>query len=107
MTPNPTDPPATLTGIRERIALVAAADLDATALNDVYAAMVRLARDDSAVLLAAVEAVLNLHQQADRGAGARCKGCATHVTFTPWPCPTYRAITTALAGTGEEGSDEG
>jgi hypothetical protein len=56
-------------------------------------------------LLAAVEAALDLHQPVDRGTGAQCKGCATHVTFTRWPCPTVAAITAAL--TGKETGDGG
>ena len=47
-------------------------------------------------LLAAAEAALKLHQPVDRGTGPQCKGCATHITFTQWPCPTYRAIAAAL-----------
>jgi hypothetical protein len=54
-------------------------------------------------LLAAVEAALKVHQPVDRGTGAQCKGCATHVTFTQWPCPTVRAITAALTE-GEDGN---
>jgi hypothetical protein len=50
------------------------------------------------LLLAAVEAVLELHRPLDRGTGTQCQGCATHVTYTPWPCPTYQAITAALTG---------
>jgi hypothetical protein len=53
---------------------------------------------DSPRLLAAIEAVLELHQPLDRGTGAQCQGCATHVTFTRWPCPTYEAISAALLG---------
>ena len=59
---------------------------------------------DTALLLAAVDKVLELHQPVDRGTGAKCKGCATHVTFTRWPCPTYQAITSALTGT-QQGED--
>jgi hypothetical protein len=62
------------------------------------AAFIVTARTAMPLLVGAVEAVLALHQSVDDGAGAQCKGCATHVTFTRWPCVTYRAITTALAG---------
>jgi hypothetical protein len=57
------------------------------------------------VLAGALEAVLKLHQPDDRGAGACCKGCATHVTFTRWPCLTVQAITAKL--TGKEAGDGG
>jgi hypothetical protein len=63
------------------------------------AAFIITARTAMPRLVAAVEAVLELHQPVDRGAGAQCKGCATHVTFTWWPCPIVQAITTALTGT--------
>jgi|GEM_PF-6905502 len=64
---------------------------------------VRNSAADVPRLLAAVEAALKVHQPVDRGTGAQCKGCATHVTFTRWPCPTVRAIAAALAG--EDGGD--
>lgn len=45
---------------------------------------------------AALRAVLDVHKPIDRGAGPQCAGCATHATFTSWPCRTVQAITTAL-----------
>lgn len=46
---------------------------------------------------AALRDVLKLHSPiADRGAGQMCAGCATHVTFTDYPCATVLAITAAL-----------
>jgi hypothetical protein len=41
---------------------------------------------------AAVQRVRELHTPLDRGLGPNCQGCATHVTFTPWPCKTIRAL---------------
>ena len=69
--------------------------------DDENTAFIAAARTAMPRLLAAVEAVLELHKPADRGTGAQCKGCATHVTFTRWPCPTYLAITSALTGPEE------
>ena len=79
--------------IRERRAVVVAADLNADALNGVYAAMVRLAREDSARLLAAVEAVLKL---ADEACELEVKG----VRLDWWdlsPSRLREAITRALS----------
>lgn len=45
---------------------------------------------------AGLRAVLDLHHPVDRGAGPQCAGCATHVTFTDWPCLTVQAITREL-----------
>ena len=53
---------------------------------------------DVPLLLAAIERVLELHHPVEPGAGAQCKGCATHVTFTRWPCKTWPR---------EEGSERG
>jgi len=53
-------------------------------------------------LVGAVEAVLELHAPLDRGAGPQCAGCATHVTFTRWPCKTVEAIRTALEGSTDD-----
>lgn len=68
-----------------------------------------IAPDDQAAIVAAVNALpaltaalraaLDLHVPLDRGTGPQCQGCATRSTFTPWPCPTATAITTALEGT--------
>jgi hypothetical protein len=112
------DPSAILAGIRERRARVVAANLNADAFNDAYAAMVRLAREDSALLLAAVGAVLELaddwtatsdelddrteHPGTDEEARPILQGealaynsCAQHLR---------EAITSAL--TGKEGSED-
>ena len=47
---------------------------------------------------AALRAVEALHQPLDRGTGPQCQGCSTHVTFTPWPCPTLNAALATAAG---------
>jgi hypothetical protein len=47
-------------------------------------------------LFVAVRDILDMHAPYDRGAGPKCAGCGTHVTFTPWPCVTVQAITEAL-----------
>ncbi|MEU0515608.1 MULTISPECIES: hypothetical protein [Amycolatopsis] len=44
----------------------------------------------------ALRAVLDMHRPVDRGTGPQCAGCATHVTFTPWPCKNVAAIEEAL-----------
>ena len=55
------DPSSTLAGIRERIALVIAADLNADAFGGgPYAAAVRLSREDTPLLVAALDAALAL-----------------------------------------------
>lgn len=46
--------------------------------------------------LVALRSVIDLHKLVDRGTGPQCVGCGTHVTFTPWPCPTVWAITEAI-----------
>jgi len=56
-------------------------------------------------LRAAVERVRALHSPEDRGLGPYCKGCATHITCTDWPCPTITALDGAAAG-GERVSRE-
>lgn len=57
----------------------------------------RFRREEAAPeLFAAMRDILDLHGPKDRGAGPQCKGCATHVTFTAWPCRTVQAITKAL-----------
>lgn len=33
-----------------------------------------------------------LHSSIDHGTGPQCQGCATSVTFTPWPCKTIAAL---------------
>lgn len=88
---------AALAAIRERGYRNGATGAECARLSD--AAAVDVPR-----LLAAVEAALKVHQPVDRGTGAQCKGCATHVTFTRWPCPTYRAITAALTGADVRGT---
>jgi len=90
---------ATLAGIREHNERV-------IALCGMAPAVVRqLAEHDVPRLLAAIDAVLELHQPVDYVTGAQCKGCATHVTFAWWPCPTVLAITGEVTGQ-EAGSDE-
>ena len=96
----PDDPSSILSPIRERRALVAAANLKADAFGDVYAAMVQLAREDSAILLAAVEAALKLADQYSNGPYAGDLIDRWHAGNA------FRAaITTALAG--EEAGDGG
>lgn len=56
----------------------------------------RILRDDAPRAFGAVVAVLALHHPYDRGSGPQCKGCATHVTFTSWPCATVKAVYAAL-----------
>jgi len=49
--------------------------------------------------LAALRAVLDLHAPDAHPLAlqdVKCKGCATHVTFTEWPCATVRALAEAL-----------
>ena len=107
------DPSAVLSGWREllserdeALAWVARASADGGEL-DAAAGAFEVVQDKIAArasrLLAAVEAGLKLHQSVDRGTGPQCKGCATHVTFTRWPCTTYEAIRAAL--TAEEAGD--
>ena len=88
-----------LSPIRERRALVAAANLKADAFGDVYAAMVQLAREDSALLLAAVEAALEL-------AGEYSAGPYAGDLIDRWHAGNAfrEAITTGLAGTPENDS---
>lgn len=46
-------------------------------------------------LRAQVAAVMELHgpdPEAARSGRLVCAGCATHVTFTPWPCATAKAL---------------
>ena len=53
-------------------------------------------------LRAQVAAVRKLHVLDERKARWGhdvCAGCATHVTFTPWPCKTLQALDAAA---GEE-----
>lgn len=45
-----------------------------------------------------VRAVRDLHVPLDRGTGPQCQGCATHITFIPWPCATIRALDTQGRG---------
>jgi hypothetical protein len=47
-------------------------------------------------LFTALRAVLDRHVPEDRGTGPKCKGCATHVTFTDWPCATVLDVAAAL-----------
>jgi hypothetical protein len=53
---------------------------------------------DAARLLAAVEAVLKVHQGRSFG---ECEGCREDCEYCegehPWPCPTVQAVTIALA----------
>ena len=51
------------------------------------------AQGDVADLLAVVEAVLALH-----GPVAASSATCARTGVTPWPCPTYRAITAGLLG---------
>jgi hypothetical protein len=46
--------------------------------------------------VAALRAVLDIHKPVDRGTGPQCVGCATHVTFTDWPCRTVLAVAREL-----------
>lgn len=57
--------------------------------TDEWNVMVRQ-RDEAT---AAVARVRELHSSEDKGWGELlCKGCATEVTFTYWPCKTIRAL---------------
>jgi hypothetical protein len=78
--------------------------------NDADAAFIVAARTAFPRLQRAVDAVLKLHQPADRGRVMRCcRGCEEvdgefHESFChEWPCPTVRAITAEL--TKGEASD--
>lgn len=46
--------------------------------------------------LAALRTVVARHKPVDRGAGPQCAGCATHVTFTPHPCPNLLDLADAF-----------
>ena len=46
--------------------------------------------------LVALRAVNARHRPVDRGTGPHCAGCATHVTFTPYPCPDVLDIADAI-----------
>lgn len=54
-------------------------------------------KDVAGEAIAALHAVLDLHAPVDNGTGQLCSGCATHVTFTWWPCATVNAIQGALS----------
>lgn len=56
---------------------------------------------------AAIQAVLDLHPPIDRGTGPQCAGCATTVTFTPWPCGTVIVVADALGVSGGNPSPGG
>jgi hypothetical protein len=55
-------------------------------------------RDHAPAAFAALRAVLDLHVIGNPGvaAVAWCGGCGDIETAPDWPCPTVRAITTAL-----------
>lgn len=109
-----TDLAALLAGIRERRELVIAANLNADAFGDVYAAMVQLACVDSAFLLAAAGAVLKLADEAVPALGVLpadctyacdsgecdCSGKTRAVAWNLDPAKLREAITATL--TGEE-----
>jgi len=108
MAPDPADPAAILARIKERAK--AAADFPLAEFaklidhdTKTVGGWISASALDVPPLVDALEAVLKLHRPVDDGAGAQCKGCATHVTFTRWPCATYRAITREL--TGKEAGD--
>lgn len=69
------------------------------------AVLVAHARTDVPDLVAALEAVLDVHQPVDiEPSETICKGCSTKIStafYEPtveWPCPTVQAISTALDG---------
>jgi hypothetical protein len=66
--------------------------------SEANAALIVAARNALPMLVTALRGVLELHAPFDRGTGPHCQGCATHVTFTHWPCATVLAITDALGG---------
>lgn len=74
------------------------------------AAFIVAARADVPRLLAAVDALIELHRPIDRGrVMACCEGCeAVNGEFHggcchEWPCPTYEAILAALTGKAADG----
>ena len=99
-----TDPSAALAAIRERHTVVAAANLNPDAFGGgVYAAVVRLAQEDTPSLVAALEVVLKAHRP--NTADGRCNWCRDpDGQRSAFPCGEYLSITAAL--TGEERSDE-
>jgi hypothetical protein len=72
-------------------------------------------RAENGRLRAAVEAVRDIHYRSQRPVDSGpdrgkhwCVGCYRdvdhHILYTPWPCPTYRAISAALSGDSTEES---
>jgi hypothetical protein len=53
--------------------------------------------------LAAIARVRELHSAVDSGYDTQCAGCATHVTFTRWPCATIDALEQQEAAPQPEG----
>jgi hypothetical protein len=94
--PDPAVPAAAiLAEIRERQALASDASLGFSRMEERHDALIKVAYEDAPLLLAAVEAVLPLHQPI-----VRRKGWHPTCSFDNhrWPCAEYRAITTALTG---------
>ena len=77
-------------------------DASGTSASDEDRAFIAAARTDVPALVAALRAVLALHEGRDLfGDCSRivCLGCETVATFTEWPCKTVHAITAALDAT--------
>lgn len=56
---------------------------------------------DVPVLVAVLREVQRIHAPKESAGRLVCAGCQTHVTFTPWHCPTVRAFA-PLAEIGDQ-----
>jgi hypothetical protein len=73
-------------------AVVPPADVHYSADGEPLAVQARRLVVENQRLTEQAQRVRELHCSVDRGTGPQCQGCATHVTFTRWPCDTIRAL---------------